>query len=148
MFFLKKNGENKTKLFKCPKNKKKQIYSRRHQHYHSQRSTRTVDLNNHHQRPASTYYEYETLHYNNGIGSYNPNVTTPNFNHHISLNGSQRKIHNGQSPMKWRSPNAASNGSMRNRGPFVTQVTIREHIQSNATNSPPSSNNITSASKV
>lgn len=50
--------------------------------------------------------------------------------------------------MKWRSPNAANNGSMRNRGPFVTQVTIREHIQSNATNSPPSSNNITSASKV
>lgn len=124
------------------------IYSRRHQHYHSQRSTRTVDLNSHHQRPTSTYYEYETFQYNGGIGTYNPNVTTspPNFNHHIALNGSQRKIHNGQSPMKYRSPNG-HNSSIRSRGPFVTQVTIREQ-HSQPGNPHTSPNAVTSASKV
>lgn len=76
-------------------------------------------------------------------------MTSPacNFNHHIALNGSQRKIHNGQSPQKYRSPNAQG-GSMRNRGPFVTQVTIREHVaQPNNIHSP--SNAVTAtASKV
>ncbi|XP_055303490.1 partitioning defective 3 homolog isoform X3 [Sitodiplosis mosellana] len=125
-----------------------QQISRRHQHYHSQRSTRTVDLNNHHQRPTSTYYEYETFQYNGGIGNYNPNMTSPpsNFNHHIALNGSQRKIHNGQSPLKYRSP-GSQGGSMRNRGPFVTQVTIREHVQPNNGHSP-SNAVIASTSKV
>lgn len=125
------------------------IYSRRHQHYHSQRSTRTVDLNSHHQRPASKYYEYETFQYNGGIGSFNPNTTSPasNFNHHIALNGSQRKIHNGQSPQKYRSPNAQS-GSMRNRGPFVTQVTIREHVAQPNNIHSPSNAVAASASKV
>lgn len=121
-----------------------QIYSRRHQHYHSQRSTRTVDLNSHHQRPTSTYYEYETFQYNGGI--YNPNMTSPasNFNHHVALNGSQRKIHNGQSPLKYRTPNGHG-GSTRSRGPFVTQVNIG---QSTGNPHSPPSNGITNASKV
>lgn len=128
------------------------IYSRRHQHYHSQRSTRTVDLNHSHQRPTSTYYEYETFQYNGGMGTYNPNTTTspPHFNHHIALNGSQRKIHNGQTPLKYRSPNG-HNSSIRSRGPFVTQVTIREHSQpptNSHKSSTPSSNGVTSTSKI
>lgn len=129
------------------------IYSRRHQHYHSQRSTRTVDLNNHgHQRPTSTYYEYETFQYNGGIGTYSPNSTNSpsQFNHHIALNGSQRKIHNGQTPLKYRSPNGGHNSSIRSRGPFVTQVTIREqHSQPTNfhTSASSSSNGVTSKSK-
>lgn len=160
-FFLqkistKKNICSKLKIFnKCIKSSKYQnqctIYSRRHQHYHSQRSTRTVDLNNHHQRPSSTYYEYETLHYNSGNGVYNPNVATSpsNFNHHIALNGSQRKINqNGQTPIKWRTPNHNRN-SIRNRGPFVTQVTIREQIPTTNGHPSKSPNSIaTNASKV
>lgn len=40
---------------------------------------------------------------------------------------SQRKHVNGPSPMKWSSPNGSMpGGSGRSRGPFVTQVTIRE----------------------
>lgn len=129
-------------------------YSRRHQHYHSQRSTRTVDLNNHgHQRPTSTYYEYETFQYNGGIGTYSPNTTNSpsQFNHHIALNGSQRKIHaNGHTPLKYRSPNGGHNSSIRSRGPFVTQVTIREHSQppSLHTSASAPSNGVTSTSKV
>lgn len=106
-------------------------------------------MNNHHQRPSSTYYEYETLHYNSGNGSYNPNVTTSpsNFNHHIALNGSQRKIQNGQSPLKWRTPNG-NGSSMRSRGPFVTQVTIREQVPLTNGHSPKTPNIVASASKV
>lgn len=69
-----------------------------------------------------------------------------NFNHHIALNGSQRKIHNGQSPLKYRSPNSQG-GSMRSRGPFVTQVTIREHVPTTNAHSP-SNAVIASTSKV
>lgn len=75
-------------------------------------------------------------------------MTSPptNFNHHIALNGSQRKIHNGHAATKYRSPNGHG-GSVRSRGPFVTQVTIREqHSQPNNAHSP--SNAVTSASKV
>lgn len=130
------------------------IYSRRHQHYHSQRSTRTVDLNSHHQRPSSTYYEYETLQYNGGIGGYNPNITiaTSTFNHGgHAINGSQRRTSAGNPmPYKIRSPNTPNNhnSSIRSRGPFVTQVTIREPIVSNLAHKSPSTNIVTSASKV
>lgn len=137
------------------------IFSRRHQHYHSQRSTRTVDLNSHHQRPSSTYYEYETLQYG-GIGGYNPNITiaTSTFNHGHAMNGSQRRTSGGGGsgsghpmPYKVRSPNTPNNHNSsirsRSRGPFVTQVTIREPIVSSLGHTSPSTTNIvTSASKV
>lgn len=108
-------------------------YSRRHQHYHSQRSTRTVDLSNHQPRPASTYYEYETLHYNGGgngsiVGNAHHSHLNSSF-HNGSSGGSQRSSSRKQSPMKWSSPTGIAGGSGRSRGPFITQVTIRESQQ-------------------
>lgn len=85
------------------------ISSRRNQHYHSQRSTRTLDPNGHHQRPVSSYYEYETV--QNGHGS-------------STLGPSTRKSSIPSPPAKWNG--TISGGSARSRGPFVTQVTIRE----------------------
>lgn len=85
-----------------------------------------MNKNGHTIRPASTYYEYETFHYGNGNGLLN----TSNFSQHSSRNNSQRKIGERGSPMKWNSPgNNSFNGSGRSRGPFVTQVTIREQQQ-------------------
>ncbi|XP_037028571.1 partitioning defective 3 homolog isoform X2 [Bradysia coprophila] len=81
--------------------------SRRNQHYHSQRSTRTLDPNGHHQRPVSSYYEYETVQNGHGsstLGARKPSIPSP--------------------PAKWNG--TISGGSARHRGPFVTQVTIRE----------------------
>lgn len=91
------------------------IFSRRHQHYHSQRSTRTLDggsnqRSNYH-RPVSTFYEYETVHV------------------------SGRKMSAPSPPKQWitaqpqRINENGGSGSMRTRGPFVTQVTIRNQTQ-------------------
>lgn len=86
--------------------------SRRHQHYHSQRSNRKVDhsigqqSNSHHQqlpsqRPASSYYEYETIQKISTRKSSVPPSSPPKLNTNLG-------------------------GSGRHRGPFVTQVTIRD----------------------
>ncbi|XP_030567331.1 partitioning defective 3 homolog isoform X1 [Drosophila novamexicana] len=132
--------------------------SRRHQHYHSQRSARSQDVSMHsssspqqpplplppsaaavaaaHQsyqqsnglRPMSSYYEYDTVQQQQRVGSikhshshhghHNGNSSSP-----ISVNVAQphwkAAALNGYSP-------ASLNSSARSRGPFVTQVTIRE----------------------
>ncbi|XP_064538677.1 partitioning defective 3 homolog isoform X3 [Drosophila montana] len=140
--------------------------SRRHQHYHSQRSARSQDVSMHsssspqqpplplppsaaavaaaaahqsHQqsnglRPMSSYYEYDTVQqqrvgsikhshshthsHSHGHGHHNGNSSSP-----ISVNVAQphwkAAALNGYSP-------ASLNSSARSRGPFVTQVTIRE----------------------
>lgn len=113
-------------------------YSRRHQHYHSQRSTRTVDMGNHHPRPSSTYYEYETVQQmSNGV--FNHQSTNAIQNGHRKLNGASM---GGPSPMKWHSPGNSIGGSGRSRGPFVTQVTIRDppanHISNHLAQQPAS----------
>lgn len=108
-------------------------------------------MNSHHQRPSSTYYEYETLHYNGGVGQFNPNITiaTSTFNHGHALNGSHRRTSGGsQGPYKNRLPHTPNNSSIRSRGPFVTHVTIREPNVSKLAHSATPTNIITSASKV
>ncbi|EDW27746.1 GL19872 [Drosophila persimilis] len=126
--------------------------SRRHQHYHSQRSARSQDISmhstsssSHHQhpqaqtqghtnggiRPMSSYYEYETVQQQR-MGSIK-------HSHHSSHNGAAAGTTGASgssaSPINvphWKaaalngySP-ASLNSSSRSRGPFVTQVTIRE----------------------
>ncbi|XP_060665212.1 partitioning defective 3 homolog isoform X1 [Drosophila nasuta] len=139
--------------------------SRRHQHYHSQRSARSQDISMHSTssqqqqqqqpplplppsaaalqqqsngglRPMSSYYEYDTVQQQQRVGS----IKHSNHNH---SHGSHQ-LHNGNnnstpSPISvnvaqphWKaaalngfSP-ASLNSSARSRGPFVTQVTIRE----------------------
>ncbi|XP_055634176.1 partitioning defective 3 homolog isoform X3 [Toxorhynchites rutilus septentrionalis] len=120
--------------------------SRRHHHYHSQRSARNtppVEIAIHHQqqklkqpRPVSSYYDcgaYETIQHSGG--------------------GSQRKTSQPSSPSKqqqsqqsqqqqpqtaWNGttssggsggpPGYHNQGSIRSRGPFVTQVQIQNQI--------------------
>ena len=112
-------------------------FSRRHQHYHSQRSTRTQDNSNHHSiysnvntsplaRPVSGYYEYETVQHNvagtaNLARKLNSIPDSPN----------KTRLHPPQQhpPSSWKPLNNGFHqgnlgGSGRSRGPFVTQVNI------------------------
>ncbi|KAH8342926.1 hypothetical protein KR059_001817 [Drosophila kikkawai] len=113
--------------------------SRRHQHYHSQRSARSQDISMHStssgsqpssaqpqsqangMRPMSSYYEYETVqqqrvgsikhsHSSSAASSSSSPINVPHW---------KAAAMNGYSP-------ASLNSSARSRGPFVTQVTIRE----------------------
>ncbi|KAH8344615.1 hypothetical protein KR067_001650 [Drosophila pandora] len=124
--------------------------SRRHQHYHSQRSARSQDISMHSTgsgsvsgsggqagpqaqagngvRPISSYYEYETVQQRVGSikhssssgggrdtsGAGGNTTTSP-----INVPHWKAAAMNGYSP-------ASLNSSARSRGPFVTQVTIRE----------------------
>ncbi|XP_034490885.1 partitioning defective 3 homolog isoform X2 [Drosophila innubila] len=158
--------------------------SRRHQHYHSQRSARSQDISLHssssqqqpplplppsaaavaaaaaaaHQqqqqqqqqsngvmRPMSSYYEYDTVQQQR-VGSikhsHNQNHNhNPNHNHSHNHSHGAHGLHNGNtsSPISvnvpqphWKAAGlngfspASLNSSARSRGPFVTQVTIRE----------------------
>ncbi|XP_055370889.1 partitioning defective 3 homolog isoform X2 [Condylostylus longicornis] len=133
---------------------KVELESRRHQHYHSQRSARSQDINfspTKHQhlqqqqqtqlhnypqiqaqiggRPISSYYEYETVQHN----------VTP-----LSGSGRSGKFTSPpqrSSPSKnWKSSTLNGfqqgnlNGSGRSRGPFITHVQIRDQSQIITTN--------------
>ncbi|KRF99615.1 uncharacterized protein Dwil_GK25801, isoform B [Drosophila willistoni] len=112
--------------------------SRRHQHYHSQRSARSQDISLHssasasvsasssHQqpssgvtngmRPISSFYEYETVQQQR-VGSIKHSSSSSSSP--INVPHWKAAALNGYSP-------ASLNSSARSRGPFVTQVTIRE----------------------
>ncbi|XP_001845381.2 partitioning defective 3 homolog isoform X1 [Culex quinquefasciatus] len=129
-----------------------QQISRRHHHYHSQRSTRNtppVDIAMHQQqqqqlaaaqklkqaRPVSSYYDasptYETIQHN-GLGGSQRKTSLPsspvkqqqpqqtNWNGTISSNGSGGTPNGGGYPV--------NHGSIRSRGPFVTQVQIQNQM--------------------
>ncbi|XP_055683382.1 partitioning defective 3 homolog isoform X2 [Lutzomyia longipalpis] len=100
--------------------------SRNHQQYQSQRSTRTVNaypVRQNSSRPISSYYEYETLQFPTDSRSecgWKGGAGAP-----VAGRGRQ-----------WN----GVGGSTRSRGPFVTQVTIRQPQHPNKTqNSQPSS---------
>lgn len=81
-------------------------------------------MSNHQPRPSSTYYEYETVqHISNG-----------GFNHQNGHRKYNSAAMRGASPMKWHSPGNSIGGSGRSRGPFVTQVTIRDQPASHMNN--------------
>lgn len=114
--------------------------SRRHQHYHSQRSARSQDVSMHSTssgsqpgslaqpqaqsngvRPMSSYYEYETVQQQR-VGSIkhsHSSSATSSSSSPINVPHWKAAAMNGYSP-------ASLNSSARSRGPFVTQVTIRE----------------------
>jgi hypothetical protein len=127
------------------------IFSRRNQHYHSQRSARNVDLTHfhqynglapianghkyphqtqqqqqqhqpqsmqHHMRPISSYYEYETI---------NPNGHYRKLGEHfipLQNSNSSSKIINGTSSVRiaGAQQRAPIPDMKQHRGPFITQV--------------------------
>ncbi|KAH8419681.1 hypothetical protein KR009_000868 [Drosophila setifemur] len=119
--------------------------SRRHQHYHSQRSARSQDISMHSTgsgsvtgsgsgsgssgaqpqsnggvvRPISSYYEYETVQQRVGSIKHRNDANTSAGASPINVPHWKAAAMNGYSP-------ASLNSSARSRGPFVTQVTIRE----------------------
>ncbi|KAH8274180.1 hypothetical protein KR018_001172 [Drosophila ironensis] len=131
--------------------------SRRHQHYHSQRSARSQDISMHSTgsgsqpggqvqpvngaRPISSYYEYETVqqrvgsikHSNrsgagSGAGSGSAAAEASAVGNTSVSSAAVSPInvpHWKAAAMNGYSP-ASLNSSARSRGPFVTQVTIRE----------------------
>ncbi|KAM7346627.1 par-3 family cell polarity regulator isoform 2-T2 [Cochliomyia hominivorax] len=136
--------------------------SRRHQHYHSQRSARSQDINyqqyqtnsSNNTSLRSNYYDYETAQHSLGQGSSMLNNSfqqrTGSIKHNghsgITINANQHP-HNqqqnstvSQSQAHWRA--AAMNGfspanlnsSARSRGPFITQVTLGGSTNANANN--------------
>lgn len=110
-----------------------QFFSRRHQHYHSQRSSRNDASHNHQQRPISSYYEYETLPQRN--------TAVTGSGHGIgggtSINNNNNN-HKSNSPMSQWS-NTTTIGNRNGRGPFVTQVTIRDQNHHGGKPQPPAS---------
>ncbi|XP_058835541.1 partitioning defective 3 homolog isoform X2 [Topomyia yanbarensis] len=123
-----------------------QQISRRHHHYHSQRSARNTPpvelaIHQHQQqlaqhklkqsRPVSTYYDggYETIHHNGG-GSQRKS------SHPSSPSKQQQQQQQHQQQSSWNGTVSSStsgslgagyqnHGSIRSRGPFVTQVQIQ-----------------------
>ncbi|XP_063705106.1 partitioning defective 3 homolog isoform X2 [Culicoides brevitarsis] len=125
--------------------------SRRHHIYHSTRSTR--ELSTHHanhsgsgtstlghnfnSRPISTYYEYETATFQ-PQGSFRKVSNSPiiSVQHNKVLHHQQLQ----QQYPQWNNNNNSTPGSsIKNRGPFVTQVTIRDQNSSGNNNQPPAS---------
>ncbi|XP_021694680.1 partitioning defective 3 homolog isoform X3 [Aedes aegypti] len=121
-----------------------QQISRRHHHYHSQRSTRNtapVDITLHQQhpklkqsRPVSSYYDggamYETIQHNGLGGSQRKPSSSPS-----KLQQQQQQQH--QQAANWNGtvtsssgtgPGYQNHGSIRSRGPFVTQVQIQNQL--------------------
>ncbi|XP_055915372.1 partitioning defective 3 homolog isoform X2 [Eupeodes corollae] len=121
--------------------------SRRHQHYHSQRSTRSPEANLHQShiggpgsRPASSYYEYETVQHNVSRSHSNSQKQQNTINNipSIAEHQQQQQHHQQQQQQRhWKSATlngfnpATLNSSGRSRGPFVTQVTIRDQSHLN-----------------
>ncbi|XP_055709400.1 partitioning defective 3 homolog isoform X4 [Phlebotomus papatasi] len=99
--------------------------SRSHQQYQSQRSVRTVNAypTRQNSRPISSYYEYETLQFPTDSRS------------ECGWKGGNSGVPVGGRGRQWN----GVGGSTRSRGPFVTQVTIRQPNQSKSQNSQPSS---------
>lgn len=124
------------------------FHSRRHHIYHSTRSTRELSSTHHpnhsatmghNSRPISTYYEYETATFQ-PQGSFRKVSNSPG----ISVQHNKVLHHQPQHPQKYSQwTNGTSGGSIKNRGPFVTQVTIRDTHQNSSGN-----NNQPPASKV
>ncbi|GAB0086605.1 partitioning defective 3 homolog [Sergentomyia squamirostris] len=91
--------------------------SRSHQQYQSQRSVRTVNAypvrNHHNSRPISSYYEYETVQFPADSRS------------ECGWKGGSAAAAaaNAQRGRQW---NGGVGGSTRSRGPFVTQIAIRD----------------------
>lgn len=133
--------------------------SRRHHIYHSTRSTRELSTTHHsnmpssgsstlghnfNSRPISTYYEYETATFQ-PQGSMRKVSNSPiiSVQHNkVLLQQQQQQQQLQQPPQKyWNgSTTSSTGGSIKNRGPFVTQVTIRDtHQSSGGSNQPPAS---------
>lgn len=135
-------------------------FSRRHQHYHSQRSTRTAEpptgrhqmqqqqplpqpqqsqpKTSHPQRPANNYYEYETIPAT--VRNHNPHVhgtnnVNNNNNNNIKMNDNNN-VNNY--PNQWNTANM--NSSLRgNRGQYVTQIQIKDTRDKQQLQQPPAS---------
>lgn len=125
------------------------FYSRRNHHYHSQRSARNVDLSHyhpfngvspivnghkypqqqpphhqpqslqHHMRPISSFYEYETINPNGHYRKLGGEQFVP-----LQNNNSSGKIVNGTSSVRitGNSMRAPIPDMKNHRGPFITQV--------------------------
>jgi hypothetical protein len=93
------------------------LFSRSHQHYHSQRSTRNSDyITNYHQRPISSYYEYETIQQGGGKNNGEMPISNHNNNHWNPTLPMPPQQQQQQQIYATAHPN---------RGPYVTQISIR-----------------------
>lgn len=114
------------------------FFSRKQHQYHSQRQSRgESEL-----RPMSNFYEYESVQsiLNTQGGRTNGNVhivassPSPSFQvHDVNSNSLARHQEQQPSNINVRHHPSRSYGHHPHRGPFVTQVTIGEHVQSNGT---------------
>ncbi|XP_065077393.1 partitioning defective 3 homolog isoform X2 [Ochlerotatus camptorhynchus] len=131
--------------------------SRRHHHYHSQRSTRNtppVDIAIHHQqqqqqhkklkqsRPVSNYYDgamYETIQHLGGSQRKTSLPSSPSKlqqqqqqQQQLQLQQKQQQQGNWNGTVSSSSagsgPGYSNHGSIRSRGPFVTQVQIQNQM--------------------